>query len=368
MGRGKDICCIFNLGPHYNYPLYSAMGRELECDFCLGDHIHTEIKIFDYPSLPGYQKTLHNRYFGPFYWQDGALSQLFQPYRYYILTGEPYCLSHWVLLLLSKFTRKKVFGWTHGWYGRESFLKKAVKKAFFQLFDHLLVYSEYAMGLMREEGIRASKMTCIANSLDSERMKDIRCQLQPTDVYKKHFGNDHPVIIYCGRIQKVKKLESLVDAVDMLARQGKPVNLIMIGKDVDGTNLEAYVAEKHLQSSVWFYGPCYEESVLAELFYNASVCVSPGNIGLTAIHSLSYGCPVVTHDDFTLQMPEFESVIPGMTGDFFEYGNINDIVEKINTWAHKVNRDHVRSAAFREIDRKWNIQQQITTLKALFGL
>lgn len=368
MRRRKNICCIFNLGPHYNYPLYSTMGRELDCDFCLGDRIHTEIKTFEYLSLPGFKTKLRNRFFGHFYWQSGAIRQVFQPYRYYVLTGEPYCLSHWIILLMLRFTSKKTIAWTHGWYGKESTLKRTIKKAFFQLFDHILVYSEYAMNLMHEEGISGSKMTCIANSLDSERMKEIRSQLRASDIYKKHFGNDHPVIIYCGRIQKVKQLNTLVDAVNVLSRKGQPVNLIIVGKDVDGTNLEAYVADKRLQSSVWFYGPCYEERILAELFYNASVCASPGNIGLTAIHSLSYGCPVITHNDFTLQMPEFEAVIPGKTGDFFEYGNVQDLAAKISTWVRKTDRERVRIAAFNEIDRKWNIQQQIKTLQSLFSL
>ena len=38
------------------------------------------------------------------------------------------------------------------------------------------------------------------------------------------------------------------------------------------------------------------------------MCVSPGNVGLTAIHSLTYGTPVLTHDNFNFQMPEAEAI------------------------------------------------------------
>ena len=44
--------------------------------------------------------------------------------------------------------------------------------------------------------------------------------------------------------------------------------------------------------------------------------VSPGNVGLTAIHSLSYGTPVLTHNNFNNQMPEVESIQPGFNGYF----------------------------------------------------
>ena len=41
----------------------------------------------------------------------------------------------------------------------------------------------------------------------------------------------------------------------------------------------------------------------------SDLTVSPGNIGLTAIHSLSYGTPVCSHSNFNNQMPESEAII-----------------------------------------------------------
>lgn len=57
----------------------------------------------------------------------------------------------------------------------------------------------------------------------------------------------------------------------------------------------------------------------AEFIYNADLCVSPGNVGLTAMHSLVFGCPVITHNCFEWQMPEFEAIQPGITGDFLRW-------------------------------------------------
>ncbi len=68
---------------------------------------------------------------------------------------------------------------------------------------------------------------------------------------------------------------------------------------------------------------------LRNFSYNASVCVSPGNIGLTAIHALSFGCPIITHNNFAEQMPEFESIKPSKTGYFYQQGDIADLKDKI---------------------------------------
>lgn len=369
MAQDHKICFITNIGPHYRFPIFSLMGEELPCDFYLGDKWKTPIKTFKYESLKGYRKTLKNYFFHPFYWQYGSVGLFFKPYTYYIMDGEPYCLSSWVILLLSKLTGKKTIAWTHGWYGRESFLKRVIKKVFFSMHTRLLIYSEYAIALMKKEGINPKKMFCIANSLDSDVEKDIRKHLCKTSVYNDYFHNDYPVIIYCGRIQKGKKLEMLIDGIRLLRQEGYPVNVIFVGKDVEGVHIEEYARVAGIEQQIWMYGPCYDAKVLGELFYNAQVCVSPGNVGLTAIHALSFGCPVITHGNFPDQMPEFESIKPGITGDFFQQDDVNSLKESIKKWTSlsPSERHTARMAAFEEIDRKWNIHYQIDVIKKVIS-
>ncbi len=362
----SDICCVFNIGPHYREPIYQAMANQIHCDFYLGDRVSTNIKKFNYENLPGYKKTLKRlNIFKEFYWQRGAVRLLFKPYKTYIITGEPFCLSTWVLLLLSKFTRKKCIAWTHGWYGKEKGIKKIIKKTFFKLFSHLLTYNEYTIPLLEKEGIKRENITCIANSLNSHKQLEIRKQLQRTDIFTKHFNNDNPVILYCGRIQKVKKLEMIIDSAKALIKNGVPVNVVFVGKDDENVNLGNYSKEQGIEEKVWMYGPCYDEKELGEIFYNSAVCVSPGNVGLTAIHSLTFGCPVVTHDNFTMQMPEFEAIKEGITGSFFKGNDQNDLTSKIKLWINKneEEREQARTEAFKEIDRKWNVDCQIEILK-----
>ena len=375
----NHICYIANQGQHYRFPVFQRMSEELHCDFYLGDKVKTPVKSFDYERLSGYKGTLKNRFFGNFYWQSGALKLFFKPYDTYLFTGEPFCLSTWCLLLLAKFSRKRMVAWTHGWYGREGKVKTWMKRCYFSLCTDILVYGEYAIGLMTEAGIPASKMRCIANSLDSDRLLSIRRRLAgdckspltdvttdvtSTDVFSSHFGNNHPTIIYCGRIQRVKKLDLLLESIKCLQETGTPVNLVIVGKDVDGLGLEQQAAQLSIEDSVWFYGPCYDDERLGELFYHAHVCVSPGNIGLTAIHALSFGCPAITHDNFAHQMPEFEAIQPGVTGDFFKEDDTKDLAEKIKAWVtiDDEGRAKVREAAFAEIDRKWNVDHQMEIL------
>ena len=116
---------------------------------------------------------------------------------------------------------------------------------------------------------------------------------------------------------------------------------------------------------VWFYGVCYDEKTNAELIYNADLCVSPGNVGLTAMHSLVFGCPVITHNCFEWQMPEYEAIQAGVTGDFFTMDDTDDLTMVISRWfARKMDsREEVRKACFNEIDSNWNPYYQMDIIK-----
>jgi glycosyltransferase involved in cell wall biosynthesis len=365
----KKICLIDIIGAHYRFPIYAEMNKVFGCDFYLGDKTKDEIKQLAYDKLPGFKKRLHNVFLHNFYWQCGALKLIFQPYKYYILNGEPYCLSSWAMLICGKLFGKKTISWSHGWYGRETAIKRIIKKMYFSLFDKLMIYNEYAIRLMEREGFNRHDMFCIANSLDSDREKMLRNSLSETDIYKSYFNNDNPTIIYCGRIQQRKKLDLLLEAMRIMKQRNLSVNAVFVGKDVDNVSIPQIASNLGVGENVWMYGACYDDKKLAELFYNASACVSPGNIGLTAIHSLSFGCPCVTHNNFAHQMPEFETILPGKTGDFFEYDSAESLADVIEKWIclNSEQRDIVRKSCFAEIDRKWNIHYQIDVINKVIN-
>lgn len=370
--KHNSICCIYNSGPHYRWPIFKAMADNFDIDFCMGPNtVYTKsIKTFDYNKLPGFTKLLKNRrVVGKFYWQSGALRQAFKPYRKYIVLGEAYCLSSWLVVLIARLLGKKTICWTHGWYGRETPMKRRVSKWFYQMFNEILTYNDYAGKLLAEGGINPAKIKTIGNSLDSARHHTMRASLHPTDIFASHFGNDNPVLLYCGRVQQSKRLDLMIDAARMLKDEGIEVNLVFVGKDDENVNLQQLASDSGLANNVWLYGPCYNEYRLAELFYNSAACVSPGNVGLTAVHALSFGCPVITHNNLPYQGPEFECVCPGVTGDFFKQGDASDLARVIKKWLGHTSqqRKSTAQAAFAEIDRKWNVDYQIKVFKSVLN-
>lgn len=368
MIRGK--CCIFGGGSLYRLPVYNLMAETIDCDFYIGvEKDDAGIKSYDYSKLKNFKGEVQHKKLGNFFWQKGAMKLWWRPYEYYFVGGA-YCITSWLMLLLSLFSKKKVVSWSHGMYGRETGLRKWIKAVFFKSCYQCLVYNQRGKELMVECGVNENKIHVVYNSLDTEHDWEIRKKLQPTNLYKVLFNEEYPNMVFVGRVTQEKRLDLALRAIKKLKEKGKPVNFLVVGKDVDGVKLKDRAAVLGISDLVYLYGPCYEEEKIGEMFYNADVCVSPGNVGLTAISSLTFGCPVITHNNFSYQGPEFEAVQPGVTGDFFKQGDADDLAVVIEKWTYSKQpeeRENIITNAFKEVDEKWNIYSEVEVFHKLYG-
>lgn len=345
------------------------MDEELKCDFYFGDKVNTPIKVMDVESLNGYKATVRNKtlFNTGWIWQFNVWKLVFKPYKYYIITGDPYVITNYIIAIVALFLNKKVYVWSHGMKGGENKKRRALEKFFYRLCFKVLLYGEYSKQIMLNEGFKEDKLICIYNSLDYSQQLKIRNGLKASNIYSDYFKNDHPVLIYIGRIQKSKKLDYLINSLQRLKQEGIACNIVIIGKDVENVGLEALVNEHKLEDQVWLYGPCYKEEEIASLIYNADLCVSPGPVGLTALHAMTYGTPVISNDNLAKQMPEFEVITKKQTGDFYIENDIEDLTLKIKEWINLSieKRSSIRKNAYKIIDTKYNPLYQIKVLKEL---
>jgi glycosyltransferase involved in cell wall biosynthesis len=112
---------------------------------------------------------------------------------------------------------------------------------------------------------------------------------------------------------------------------------------------------------VRFYGAIYDEAQLAPLFLRACAVVSPGKIGLLAMHAMAYGSPIITHNDFERQMPEVEAINPGQTGAFFSYGEVPDLASKMSMFLElsPETRAKYHAAAIARIEERYTPEAQV---------
>lgn len=361
------LCLIYNSAPRYREAIYRAIDAEYDCNWYFGKS-KSGIKEMDTSSLKNvkFYETFGNP--NKFYFKIGILKLLFaRKYQTYFMLADIRSITDWIfyLLLFTFFHHKKLYLWTHGWYGKESGIFAKMKLWLYRKATGTFVYGNYARKLLIKEGIPANKLFTIHNSLHYDEQLALRDKMQKTSAYSDHFRNDNPVILFVGRLTTVKKLDMLIKAVSTLKQRGEIYNLVLVGDGSERSTLEDLVSTLGLNEQAWFYGACYDEKINAELIYNADLCVSPGNVGLTAMHSMVFGTPVISHNAFSWQMPEFEAIIPGKTGAFYEYENQEDLVDCISRWfnENQDKRGEIRQNCYTEIDENWTPEYQMGVIK-----
>lgn len=362
------ICVIYNFAQHYRTSIFKLIDQEYDCSFVFGSE-YLNIKKMDYSLLKGeVLEVPTKKLIGGWVYRPGIQKLLKKDFDIYLMLGESRVLSTWLFCINSRlfYRKKKIYFWTHGWYGKESRAERLLKKLFFRLpIGGIFLYGNYARELMIKEGFNPEKLYTLHNSLAYDEQVAVRKQLVVTPIYKNHFGNENPNLFFVGRLTTIKKLDMVLKAMDKLKEKGYQYNMTFIGSGDVQKELDALANEMGLGDNVWFYGPCYDEKLLGEMIYNADLCVSPGNIGLTAMHTLVFGTPAITHDDFPHQMPEFEAIRDGVTGTFFKNGNVDSLAKGIASWfeKHKNDREDVRKACMKEIDENWTPQFQLNVLR-----
>ncbi len=363
----NKLCLIYNTAPKYREAIFTAIDREYDCDWFFGE-TKIDIKEMDVSKLKcvTYYKSFGNP--SKMYFKCGVLKLLFKKkYHNFFMLAEVRSITDWLFLWLASkfFPKKRVYIWTHGWYGKEHGVDAKMKLWLFRHVTGTFVYGDRAKRLLIEQGIPEDKLFAIHNSLDYDKQLALRKEIVLSDIYKEHFRNDCPTVIFIGRLTKVKKLDMVIDALHRLAKRSEKYNLVFVGDGVEREALQQYAAKLGMENQVWFYGACYDERTNAELIYNADLCVSPGNIGLTAMHVLMFGCPIITHNNFEWQMPEYEAVKAEVTGDFFERDNVESLAEIVHHWfaTKQSQREEVRKNCYAEIDEQWNPYFQMKVVR-----
>lgn len=337
------------------------MDEQLPIDFYFGDQSSENIALSNHSLLINYKGKLNNIFSGSkLIWQRKAIKKAFSKrYSHYILTGNPGILSNWVIVLVCRLLGRKIVLWTHGLYGDEKGLKRFKNLLYLRLANQIFTYNERGRELLIQNGIRDSKVATIYNSLDYKKQVDLLDRVGNSSFARNYFGNDDKIVTFIGRLTPQKKVDLLLKAA---SKSTEKYNIIIVGEGPCRGELDKLVEALELQNRVWFYGECYDDSMIATIIANSQLTVSPGNCGLNAIESLTYGTPMVTHSNMTKQMPEAEAVaeLCEKSGAklLFEENNIDDLTYVIDKNI-VLNDKTVKNIAQQIIFEKWNADRQI---------
>lgn len=278
---------------------------------------------------------IRNRWFSQsVLWQSAPLRiALGREFDVLILLGNVHFLSTWVAAMLARLRGKRVLMWTHGVLRREAGLPGRLRRSFYRLAHGLLLYGHRARDILQSQGFNKDSLYVVYNSLNTADQLRALCSFDKAAeaaARKRHgLAAETPFLISIGRMTRGKDLEILPPALAELKARGIHVDVVFVGDGPMRGEMEGLATRHDVRGQMHFLGEIYAEEELCPLIASAAACVCPGSVGLTAMHAMIYGTSVITHDDADNQKPEFEAVIPGISGETFRRGDAADLARVI---------------------------------------
>jgi glycosyltransferase involved in cell wall biosynthesis len=365
----RNIAVIYHFFAHYRAPVFRELVRDGRHEWtffadsvCFDD----QIKPAEFPPHMRFVRTPVHRIYRSVMWQSGVVRlAISSEFDTLIFLGVPKYLATWVAAIIGRLRGKRVLFWTHGWTYRPKGPLRFVRRYFMRLANALMTYGHWAKQLSREEGFDSSRVHVIGNSLDFDAQSRVYGTITDDGrraARERLFGrSDVPVVACVSRLIQIRRLDQLLEAMAILRDRGIRAHVLLIGdgpaKGDLGKQAEA------LGLPVTFTGAMYDEARIGELLAACNACVAPGKVGLTAMHAMAFGVPVISHGDPERQMPEFESIVPGVTGSLFREGDVNDLAAAIEPWIRSPWLDVATHEACRGIvSRFWSPSFQVRAI------
>lgn len=180
-----------------------------------------------------------------------------------------------------------------------------------------VVVSQSTLDDFIERGYNKNKFTIIHNAISHSEY--------PMEIGQK---NEDFTITYFGRLKKYKSVQHLFYAFQKILKLHPYAKLEIIGKGDYRDSLEKLSDELKISESVKFYGFVDNETknkLLAKSHLVVNTSLKEG-WGITNIEANACGTPVLSANVAGLK----DSVKENLSGLLYEYGNINELTNKID--------------------------------------
>jgi len=223
-----------------------------------------------------------------------------------ILEANPRYLSSRKAIRWIKKRGKGLIGWGLGVPNHSSKLSKIVSKSRFQFlrnFDRIIAYSKQGKQQYIKFGIPEEIIHIAPNSTAPK--PDF-----PPPIRENVFQNGRAILLYVGRLQTRKRIDSLIRACAQISEDNQP-DLWIVGDGLILNDLKSYAHENYPRTKFW--GAVYGKE-LEEIFKKADLFILPGTGGLAIQQAMSFALPVIVAEgdgsQSNMVFPENGWIIP----------------------------------------------------------
>ena len=246
-------------------------------------------------------------------WQKGALAIPIARGDVLVISGAPRCLSNIALLLNARWRGARTVWWSHLWSATSRHHRYLLRLLLMRLADSLLFYTDEEVETYRKGPGRHNTrpVAALNNGIDIDPILPLRRAYDPAMRGSR--------ILFIGRLTPKAELDTLLHALAL--PELSAAMLDVIGEGPEGTKLRRLAGELDLGDRVVWHEGTTDETRIAEIANRCAVFCYPGGVGLSLIHAMAYGLPVVVHHHRPTHMPEIAAFEAGVTGLSFAKGN-----------------------------------------------
>lgn len=268
-------------------------------------------------------------------------------------------------LLRARLGRVGTVLWGHGYSKSEGSGRRGLRDRLGGLADSVVFYNHGAAEAFRARNPRHRGVFVAANSLDQDEIQRAREDWlrRPADLASFRSGHrlHGPTALFVSRLLEENRVDLLLRATAAVDE----LTTVIIGKGPDRERLETLARDLGIAERVRFTGAIYGEDAIAPWFLAADVFVYPVNIGLSIMHALGYGVPVVTSDHLAGHNPEIEALQPGVNGLLYRDGDLDALADAIRAIVNDPpRREAMGEAARRTVLERFNIPRMVDGLEA----
>lgn len=182
--------------------------------------------------------------------------------------------------------------WGNSYQSEANLFQLLLSKFVARKADGIRVVSSGIKEKLIKKGIASEKIEVIPTPVDLEKFKKFKSE--KVEEIKNIYSNKK-IILYVGRLVKVKNLPMLLNAVALVKRTMPDIVLLLIGSGNEKQELERLSKKINIGDIVKFINSLPQEE-LANYYRAADVFVLPSfseSLGKVLIEAGSAGCPIV---------------------------------------------------------------------------
>ncbi len=217
---------------------------------------------------------------------------------------------------------KPVLGWGLGvpeYHGFLSDWRNQSRQKFLSSLNGIIAYSQKGAQQYIQAGFNPDQVYIATNATAP-------VPTAPPPERKTWINTRDPILLYVGRLQKRKRIDSLIRVCAMLPEKIQPL-LWIVGDGDIRQELEAFANNVFPKTTFW--GEKFGEE-LSHLFSKADLFVLPGTGGLAVQQAMSYALPVIVADGDGTQA----DLINSSNGWMVTPGDDQQLYQTIHTALH----------------------------------